>query len=57
MANILKGNFTPKKKVTVDQKKGETLEARFEKEAIKRVGGSICFVSKQKVKWDFKDKK
>ena len=54
MADILRGNFIPKKKVIIDQKLQESLEDRFEKEAMKRVGGSICFVSKQKVKWDYK---
>ena len=57
MADILKGNFAPKKRVTIPEKKEESLEARFEKEALRRIGGSIAFVSKQKVKWDYKDKK
>ena len=57
MADILKGNFKPKKKVTVPEKKEESLETRFEKEAKRRIGGSIAFVSKQKVKWDYPDKK
>ena len=56
MADILKGNFVPKKRVIVDEEKTESLEARFEKEAMKRIGGSIAFVSKHKVKWDYKEK-
>lgn len=52
MANVLKGNFAVNKKVTTPEKGEETLEQRFEREAIKRLGGSIVFVSKQKVVWD-----
>ena len=36
---------------TLQQEK-EDLETRFEKAALKRLGGSIAFVSKKKVKWD-----
>jgi len=54
MSEILKGNFTPKKTVTVTEKT-ETLEDRFEREALKRLGGSIAFVSKKKIKWDRQD--
>lgn len=57
MAEILKGNFASKRKVSIPEKKEESLETRFEKEALRRIGGSIAFVSKQKVKWDYKDKK
>lgn len=53
---LMKGNFVPKKKVTVKEEKGENLETRFEREALKRIGGSIAFVSKQKVKWDYEEK-
>ena len=56
MADLLKGNFTPKKKVVVKDKEEESLEARFEREAMKRIGGSIAYVSKQKVKWNYKEK-
>lgn len=55
MDDVMKGNFVPKKRVVV-RRKGEGLEARFEREALKRIGGSIAFVSKQKVKWDYEDK-
>jgi hypothetical protein len=51
MADLLKGNFTPEKQVTTKDK-SETLEDRFEREALNRLGGSIAFVSKKKVKWD-----
>ena len=52
MPDILKGNFAPKKKVAIDDSKEDSLEERFEQEALKRLGGSIAFVSKKKVKWD-----
>lgn len=53
MADILKGNFTTKKKVEPKPREGgEELEERFEREALKRLGGSIAFVSKKMVKWD-----
>ena len=52
----MKGNFIPKKKVVLKDEEKENLEARFEREAMKRIGGSIAFVSKQKVKWDYKEK-
>lgn len=55
MADVLKGNFIPKKKVTVSEHEEDDLESRFEREALKRLGGSIAFVSKKKVKWDLKD--
>ena len=55
MSDILKGNFKTKRKIESVTKKEETLEDQFEKEAMKRLGGSIAFVSKQKVKWDLKE--
>lgn len=53
MPNILKGNFETKRKVK-PAKPGAAaaLEEQFEREALKKLGGSIAFVSKQKVKWD-----
>jgi len=56
MADIMKGNFVPKKKVSAEEKEKESLEARFEREAMRRIGGSIAFVSRQKVKWDYQEK-
>ncbi|MEM1418819.1 MAG: hypothetical protein AAGH15_28245 [Myxococcota bacterium] len=50
MSNILKGNFETKKAVTV-QAEGETLTETFEREALKRLGGSICFVAKKEIDW------
>jgi hypothetical protein len=61
MSEFLKGNFKTKKSLTNISVEGEgSLEDRFEKEALKKLGGSIAFVSKKKVLWDendFKNKK
>jgi hypothetical protein len=51
----LKGNFKTKQVVTAKDKGVESLEDRFEREALKRLGGSIAFVSKKKIMWDAKD--
>jgi hypothetical protein len=56
MSELLKGNFKIKKSVDSSSEVGEeSLENRFEKEALKKLGGSIAFVSKKKVLWDEKD--
>ena len=56
MPSVLKGNFKTTKEVNLDTKKDKiTLEDRFESEALKRLGGSIAFVSKKKVKWQTED--
>ena len=55
MPDILKGNFKTKHSVKAETKQDLTLEEQFEKEALKRLGGSIAFVSKRKVMWDAKD--
>lgn len=58
MSSILKGNFETKKQVKVEESaEPETNEARFEREAMKRLGGSIAFVSKKKVMWEAEPKK
>lgn len=52
MGKFMKGNFTPKNEVTASNSEApETLEARFERQALKRLGGSIAFVRKQRVHW------
>ena len=53
--SFLKGNYKvktkiKKKKLTND----ERLEELFEKNAKKRIGGSMVLVSKKKVNWDLK---
>lgn len=52
MSSVLKGNFQPKKAVeTKTEEVKDDLESRFEKEALKRLGGSIAFVKKKSVTW------
>lgn len=54
---LLKGNYKLK---PVNNKKlshEEELEKSFEKEAHKRLGGSMVYVSKKKINWDLKPKK
>ena len=55
--SLLKGNYklkeVKKKKLT----KEEELEQKIEKEAHKRLGGSMVYVSKKKVNWNLKPKK
>ena len=55
MNDVLKGNFKPKNQIVLDEIIPETIEERFERTALKRLGGSIAFVSKKKVMWDLKD--
>jgi hypothetical protein len=52
MTSVLKGNFKTKKEVVAEEDAKESLESRFEREALNRLGGSIAFVSKKLVKWD-----
>ncbi len=46
MAEVLKGNFTPRRRVVVEEGKDD-LTTQFEREALKRLGGSIAFVAKK----------
>ena len=52
MSDILRGNFKTKNPVKGTEAHDKTLEEQFETEALKRLGGSIAFVSKRKVMWD-----
>lgn len=47
MTKVLRGNFIPRKPVVV-QNVNEDLNTQFEREALKRLGGSIAFVAKKK---------
>jgi len=51
MSNLLKGNFEPKKNI---QKKitKESLEDKFEREALANLGGSIGYVSRKSFVWN-----
>jgi len=51
MSSVLKGNFQPQKSVALKEQPDD-IEQRFEREALKRLGGSIAFVAKKKVIWD-----
>ncbi len=51
MTSVLRGNFKTKKDVKVKQETADDLETRFEREAMKRLGGSIAFVRKKQVLW------
>ena len=55
MPEILKGNFAVKTPVASAGPAAPSLEERFEREAMKRLGGSIAFVAKKKVIWEIKD--
>ena len=55
MPDILKGNFKTKNPVSTGSEGEKSLEDKFEKAALKRLGGSIAFVSKRKIMWDAKD--
>ncbi len=54
MREILKGNFAVRNEVKLEPEKQTSLEDQFERAALKRLGGSIAFVSKRKVMWDDK---
>lgn len=56
MSQVLRGNFTTRTPVVVKAEES-TLETRFEREALKRLGGSIAFVSKKKFLWTGDDDK
>ena len=55
MTEFLKGNFSTKNKVCEAEESSPSLEEQFEMEALKKLGGSIAFVSKKKVMWDDED--
>ncbi len=57
MSDLLKGNFQTKNQIVDAPAKRESLEDRFEREAMKRLGGSIAYVSKKKVMWGNKSDK
>jgi hypothetical protein len=57
MTDFLKGNFKVKGDVDSKENESTSLEEIFEKEALKKLGGSITYVSKKKVVWDDSDLK
>ncbi len=55
MSSLLKGNYNLKKKIETKKEENQnSLEDKFEKEAMKHFGGSIAFVKKKKVEWNLK---
>jgi hypothetical protein len=48
--SVLKGNFETRGTVEVTRE-APSLEDQFEREALKRLGGSIAFVSRKKFLW------
>lgn len=58
MTSVLKGNFQAAKAVDAKAKpEADDLDSRFEREAMKKLGGSIAYVAKKKVKWAEDDAK
>jgi hypothetical protein len=51
MSNLLKGNFKPKKNIQKEITK-ESLEDKFEREALANLGGSIGYVSRKSFIWN-----
>jgi hypothetical protein len=53
MKEFLKGNYKVETEIkeTVDEERSQ-LEAEFERKALSRLGGSICFVSKKSFIWN-----
>ena len=54
MSKLLRGNFSTKKEVE-GESKGHDVTEEFEKEALRRLGGSIAYVSKKKFVWSGED--
>lgn len=52
MTSVLKGNFQTARAVSPrTNSEAEDLDTRFEREAMKKLGGSIAYVAKKKIKW------
>ena len=52
MHDLLKGNFKTKSDVKSSDESDGAMDEKFEKEAMKHLGGSIAFVRKKKILWD-----
>jgi len=55
MSSYIKGNFETKNKVSVESPSEANAEEEFERAALKRLGGSIAFVSKSRIAWSLED--
>ncbi len=51
MSKLLRGNFDARSDVKIESN-GEDIEARFERAAMARLGGSIGYVSRKKFLWN-----
>ena len=51
MNDYLKGNYRVDKKIEEPEDQTPTSTDEFEKKALSRLGGSICFVSKKGFVW------
>jgi hypothetical protein len=53
--SILKGNYKLKKKIESKKiSEEDEIENKLKQEAMKRVGGSMVYVSKKSINWDLK---
>ena len=52
MSSFLKGNYGIKKNIGKKEAPKENLESRFEREALKHLGGSIAFEKKKKIDFE-----
>ena len=55
MSSVLKGNFQVAKEVKEPEAGSEEQHEEFEREALRRLGGSIAFVSRRKFLWQGDD--
>ena len=51
MTEYLKGNYKLDANITADEGEDADSTSEFEKKALARLGGSICFVSKKGFLW------
>jgi len=58
MSNLLKGNFTVKRNIEVNEKnETDDLATDFRKKALESIGGSMVFVEREKLFWEDPDSK
>ena len=58
MSDLLKGNFTVKRNIEVNEKnEPDDLATDFRKNALESIGGSMVFVEREKLFWEDPDSK
>jgi hypothetical protein len=58
MSDLLKGNFTVKRNIEVNEKnEPDDLATDFRKKALESIGGSMVFVEREKLFWEDPDSK